>query len=607
MFRYVAIAWDEHVTPQASTAHRLGRALQRQPEWHAALDLPGLCIYTTGAQQGVNGTYPLPGQRGAILGRLFRREELGNPKPSDPHLSSTNAEQIVRSDGRALINDFWGRYVAFLPTAAGQTRVLRDPSAALPCFRTHREGVGVAFSWLEDLLRTWPEWPLPPIHWQNVGAYLLLGGLGGTQTCLEGIFQVPAGTSSTLTVHDTPVDVAWDAVDIARTVDEKSPVLAAPRLRKTVRDCVSAWAACYDSILLRLSGGVDSSILLSCLDSPDLAARVTCLNYHAGDGEGDERGYARLAARRAGVPLVERACDPYFDLSSLLDDALTPVPESHAGRLSMALIDAEMATLHRAPALFTGGGGDQLFFELRCTWPAADYLRTCGIDRGLLSAIADAARLGRVSIWRAAWLALRDAWWPADPGQNPGWQLILVAPEVRASVCNSEDFTHPVLRQCAGLPIGKLRQVHELLAPAGYYDPGMREAAPELVNPLLSQPAMELCLALPTYLLTRGGRGRALAREAFADDIPSQIAKRRTKGGMDEHVAAVLQLHLPFARKLLLDGQLVAKGLLDRRRLDASLSDQPSTRVAGAGELHHCIAVEAWIHRWSAWHRARSG
>lgn len=275
------------------------------------------------------------------------------------------------------------------------------------------------------------------------------------------------------------------------------------------------------------------------------------------------------------------------------------------GRLSMAQMDAELAASHHAQALFTGGGGDQLFFELRCTWPAADYLRTHGIDAGLATAIADAARLGRTSFWRSGWRALRDSWRGSRSGNAPGADLNLISHDLQARHRQNDAHEHPALHGHHALPIGKHRQTAQLLAPAGCYDPLLREAAPEIVNPLMSQPVMELCLAWPTYLLTHGGRGRALARQAFASDIPAEIASRRTKGGLEEHLTAVLQYNIGFARDLLLNGQLVGRGLLDRQRLETALSSHPTAQETRVGEIHQCIAIEAWLQRQASLARGR--
>jgi asparagine synthase (glutamine-hydrolysing) len=140
-------------------------------------------------------------------------------------------------------------------------------------------------------------------------------------------------------------------------------------------------------------------------------------------------------------------------------------------------------------------------------------------------------------------------------------------------------------------------QLRALICPFDYYNPYAPATSPELVHPLMSQPLLELSLRLPTYVLTRGGRGRALAREAFSDRIPSAIASRRSKGGTEEHITAVLQRSLPLARTLLLDGQLVQRGLLDRRRVEASLERRPTQGDAYVSEIHSCIAIEAWLAR----------
>ncbi|MBE0550263.1 MAG: M20/M25/M40 family metallo-hydrolase [Rubrivivax sp.] len=116
-------------------------------------------------------------------------------------------------------------------------------------------------------------------------------------------------------------------------------------------------------------------------------ARVTCINYHSPGIDSDERSYARLAAARAQRELIERERIAGFRLESILHAAPTPTPGNHVGRMGSAQMDAEVAAAHGASALFTGGGGDQLFFEFRQCWPAADYLCLRGLDRGFTAAV----------------------------------------------------------------------------------------------------------------------------------------------------------------------------------------------------------------------------
>ena len=136
-------AWDETRPTTTVRALQLAAGLEMRPRWNAALIRSGLQIYTTGTRPGINAVYPLPGEQGVVLGKLFRRRDLSSPLAADVTLIGTEGEQIVQSAGRALVRDFWGRYVAFLETADGSTCVLRDPSGTLPCFRVRHEGVKI--------------------------------------------------------------------------------------------------------------------------------------------------------------------------------------------------------------------------------------------------------------------------------------------------------------------------------------------------------------------------------------------------------------------------------------------------------------------------------
>jgi len=598
MFRYFGFGWDPAEPAQAASAMRLEGSIGRAQGWQPALSRPGLRVYTSGGRPGVNGIYLLPFDRGVILGRLFRRRDA-SANSRDIAISASEGARILETDGRALVDDYWGRYIAVIHSDRRRTRLLRDPSGTLPCYRKDVEGVAVFFSWLEDLIAFAPSLPTLHVDWNAIAASLALGHLGGCRTALEDVSQVLPGQLTTLDGGAPSAVSLWSAVAVARKRIDCEPDIASAQLRQVVLDCVHAWSSCYEAILLRLSGGVDSAILLGSLTQAHAASRITCLNYHSPGSDGDERGYARLAAAGAGVRLVERERDAGFRLDGILTGSRTPTPESYAGRMGTGHIDAEVADANQARAMFTGGGGDQLFYQVRCTWPAADYLTVHGFGPGFFHASLDAARLGRVSLLHAMRQAWTDRRHRTGALDDAGRFTALVRREALEGIRHLDHFVHADLLCASDLPIGKFHQVQELINPFGYYDPYLRDKAPELVNPLLSQPLMELCLALPTWLLTHGGRGRALARRAFARDIPGEIARRQSKGGMGEHVTTILHRNLPLARDLLLDGRLVRQGLLDRKKVEDALAGRLSAVGGHLAEIHNCIAVEAWVQRFA--------
>lgn len=596
MFRFFGFTWDVGVPAQAVVAQCLDETIGHARGWQPACASPGLRVFTVGNRAGVNESYPLPRARGVVLGHLFRRR--GSARSSTHvDLSTNEGERILQSEGRALIEDYWGRYVAVIRARMPGALVLRDPSGALPCFQKTFEGVTFVFSWLEDLIAFAPHLPAPRVNWDAIAAFIALRHLGARETALEGVSQILPGQLTTLAGDNSPPVTLWSAAAIAGSIIEPEPHVAAMHLRQEVIDCALAWASIYDSMLLRLSGGIDSAILLGSLFTTHQGTKVTCLNYYSPGSDSDERSYARLAAAKAGLDLVERERDLGARLEDVLAVSRTPVPEPYLGRIGADRIDAEVASAHGARAMFTGGGGDQLFFELRCTFPAVDYLSRHGPGLGFVRASVDAARLGKVSLWQAMWRALVDQGRRNSPLDELGGFLTLARSDALDGVREIERYVHPELLADSALPIGKFQQLQMLLFPSGYYDPFLLEAAPELVNPLLSQPLVELCLKLPTWLLTYGGQGRGLARRAFANDLPREIATRKSKGGMEAYVSTMLRRNISLARDLLLDGHLVRHGLLDRQKVDAALTGRLSSLGGNAGEIHNFVAIECWLRR----------
>ncbi|NCT81616.1 MAG: hypothetical protein GXC94_00575 [Comamonadaceae bacterium] len=595
MFRYLAFSWNPLSEVQTACATKLQAATASDGEWQLVFSSERLHVYVTGCVGGINQAYRLPSGCGVVLGRLFRREGVPAVADRDLQISREEDARVINSDGRSLISEFWGRWIAFLIPQTGEPLVLRDPTGALPCFHMEMENVSIVFSWLEDVLRLL-HIPAPPVNWAAVCGALVYRRLCARETALEGITQVLAGELLAMTQSPRSSRLLWSAADVARAPADVEPLTAARMLKHTTTMCVRSWMSCYDDIVLRLSGGVDSSILLGCLFVAPPTAGIVCLNYHSPGSDTDEREYARIAAAQACCRLVERHRDDDFHLHEVLKPARTPLPSNHLGRMGSDRMDAQTADAVGAPAMFTGAGGDQLFFEYRCTWTAADYLQLRGLDRSFPSAVFDAARLGRVSFWHALRLAFKDRFAKREPLAGIGQSITLMQRDAIVNALdNPQRFADPGLLGAADLPIGKLCQLSMVVGPLDYYNPFAPETSPELVHPLLSQPLIELCLALPTFTLTRGGRGRALARHAFVDRMPPEIANRRSKGGTEDHVVAVLQRSLPLVKSVLMEGWLVRKGLLDPASVEAALSGRPSANGASVAEVHACFAMEAWL------------
>ncbi|WP_260929156.1 asparagine synthase-related protein [Novosphingobium sp. 9] len=241
---------------------------------------------------------PLCGQ-GAIIGHLFER---GAVSRRVLRLEPDRIERIVATKGASLVREFWGGYVAFLLDAQGCWHILRDPSGTLPVYwRRLAAGIALA-SGLEE----------PPFRYQDgVGIdyealCLHLGAAhhAGAATCLAGVSELLAGEVLCLGndgVRNTALWSPWDHVHDRR----QDAQVTADDLHAVVSDVVAAWGDVFASVLLGMSGGLDSSIVAAALHRS--RTRVRGVTLYWPDGEGDERAWARLAAQSAGVDLQEAA------------------------------------------------------------------------------------------------------------------------------------------------------------------------------------------------------------------------------------------------------------------------------------------------------------
>jgi asparagine synthase (glutamine-hydrolysing) len=609
VFRYVAFVWNDAERTASEAAQLLIRLLQSgSSEWRGAVKQDGLVVFHAGERAGSNEAYLLHGDAGAVLGKLFTRAGNGASASASLAFDEQETASILATGGRHLIDRYWGRYVAFLrATAADTTWVLRDPTATLPCHSVAFSGVTVYFSWMEDGVRLGLD--DFAVNWKYLAATLCYMRLQIHSTALEGVSQVLGGECVEVRQGRSSRSFYWDPLRIANSDVFEDSAEAAAALRRCARDCVQAWASDHDSIVHTLSGGLDSSIVMACLQDAPSRPRVTCINYHSPGSDTDERSFARLAAQRAGVELIERERNPGLSFEPLLRMRKASVPPiTFLYYLENNPVEAQLAAEYGATAVFSGNAGDQLFYQAKGSFAAGDYVSRHGLRWSLFDIAMDAARMDKVSVWKVLGGAVMQGrsgrqW---RPSHDAGHFRQLLATEVVAATAQDESFIHPQFRTPGRYPSGKLYHAYSLLFAPDFYTPTGRPADPELVTPLYSQPLLELLLRTPTYLLTKGGWDRATARRAFQHDVPREIITRQTKGGMEEHAKEIFRRNMGLVRELLLDGFLVQEGILDRKKLHEALSGNPTRLGVGTVELYDYFGAEAWLRQWRGAHLLRA-
>jgi asparagine synthase (glutamine-hydrolysing) len=603
MLRYVSILWDATSPRATEYAAMATTSLARlKDRWHCALKASGLSVFTNIDNSMSDVVYVLPENAGIILGRLFAFDSETSRVTRIPSINQNMAARMVETSGAFLTERFWGSYVAFMRNPDGtRTFAIRDCSGKVPCYRTTYNNVHICCADLSDL----QELELPPftINWRYLAAFIYVDRMQVRDCAFNEVTELLAGDCFEIKRGIPHLFSLWNPGNLGEAGPVADYATARSTLRATTQLCIDAWASVYRSIVVRASGGLDSSIVLGCLSRSVNRPNIVCANEFSDDPSDDERRYARLATSRAGVRLVEHLRAP---TKFVMDPSIIAAQKIGKPNISSLVraneIEPINAIVHsaRAESVWTGQGGDHIFYQMKTSLSAADYFSHHGFRRGFLASVADAARLSREPYY----VVLRDA---TRLARHQGrWVPPLL--KVTKPYFVNPDFIGKDIQEYVSTPWASLIQhlpkgkQYQILLLAECLNRHRTMPGAELVDehhPLQSQPLMELCIRTPSYVLLKGGRQRALARDAFGDCLPDAVAHREDKGDTSWFVREFIRRNERSVREALLDGVLVRERIVARAALEPYLVNRHPMRVEQYWALLACLACEGWIRSWS--------
>ncbi|MBY8823319.1 asparagine synthase-related protein [Sphingomonas colocasiae] len=527
-------------------------------------------------------TLPVPadGVAGlAVVGRLFGSQDFS----AVGRLGDEAASAIAGDPASVLRDRYWGGYVAAVcDSASGETRLLRDPSGAVPVYWAKLPSLWIVSGdarLLCDVIET-----RIAIDYTSLAARLFFPGHHGARTCLAGVTELLPGEMLTIG-RSASASCWWRPSDHVRDLG-----MDASALEAVIDRTVHALAGRHHRIVLTVSGGLDSSILASSLAGQPCP--VDLLTVASRDPRGDERGYAGMLARSLGRPLASRWYDHGGIDVRLPSVEHPPWPGARTFAQGYDRLRQAHARALGADAIFSGDGGDNVFGLTMSAAPVIDRLMAEG-PRAAMASAADIARLTGVGI-PAVWRSVAGRMLRRGRGMWREDAAFLTPGAVR--LARRLPF-HPWLEESRGLPPGKRAHIASLVR-AQRYAEGYARGPAEAVLPLLAQPIVEACLSIPRWRWCEGGENRAVARRAFAGRLPEAIVHRRSKGGPDAFCVEIVERNRAGIRAHLLDGLLVREGLVDGASAEASIACGEAER----GDVHRILALvdaEAWARHWS--------
>jgi len=436
---------------------------------------------------------------------------------------------------------------------------------------------------------------------QYVGAFLLFGGCPN-RTPYRGIYSVPPGHAVCVSSTGTKISRFW-TLPIGDEVRYRNHHRYEEHLRALFRDAVSVRLQTEAPVLAELSGGLDSSSVVSMANHlmrryTVPARSLTSVSY--------------VWRNSLDEPFIremeEFCCIKGFHIST---HDVPLVSEKHVGDAQPEILQplrASVGLLARqlgAKVLLTGQNGDLMMgnwfddsLQLAASLRRFRVIRTC-------KEALDWSKILRLPIYRVLWQALCASLPPA------------LAP---ATLYTNEDGSYMVKSEETSLSKGLLNrfglsEVGNIFSDLWMQAPPERRKhfrsllttlelrtlqAPELwqhldyTHPFAHRPLVEFLMTVPVEILCGPGEPRRLMRSTLSDLWPVRLRMRRSKGLFNLPWQEALR---PLARLLMKAEkvQVVERGFVERASLHSRLQRLSAGLDCNQDQMRYVILLELWL------------
>jgi len=444
---------------------------------------------------------------------------------------------------------------------------------------------------------------LPP----TIDRFLTFGYVPGEETLLKGIYKLPPGSFMIVKNGKTEVKQYWDLHFSSRSITLRD---AEEQLLEILEESVRLHMISDVPVGFLLSGGVDSTAMLS------LASRKTdrpISSYTVGfanSGIADERPFARLAAEKYGSEHHEISISSK-DFADFLPQYVWHMEEPVCEPPAIALYYVSKLARNYVKVLISGEGGDEAFAGYQNYRVMLWIERIKSVAGPLKGALSMAlSSLYEVIPWErlGKYLPLLDLPFESYYYSRASSPFYFFNAHYKDAYSN--DFCAQVDKQRSLLPVSRLLSENgsaDVLSRMLYVDTKtwlpddlllkadkMTMAnSLELRVPLLDHKLLEFAARLPSNFKVRGATTKYIAKRALVKQIPPEILKRR-KAGFPVPYENWLQTELrDSVHDVLLDRETLSRGYFRKSAIEKLLRDN-SESGAHAKDIFSLLVLELW-------------
>jgi asparagine synthase (glutamine-hydrolysing) len=430
---------------------------------------------------------------------------------------------------------------------------------------------------------------------QYMRGFLLFGGCPN-RTPYKGIYSVPAGHAVCVSSEGTNIHRFW-SLPIGDVIRYRSPRRYEEELLALFREAVSVRLQTESPVLAELSGGLDSSSVVSMANhlmqsGTARATRLTDVSYVWRNSL--DEPFIREMESFCGIEGVHISTHEVPVISETQPGDAMPEVFYPLRASTAAVADSLGAT-----TVLTGQGGDLMmgnWFDDSLQVTAS--LRRLRISKAWREALAWSKILRR-PVYSILWQGLRAALPPSLAPASLYTQLDgSYAPRstensLLSSLDEGESLFSDVWMQAAPerrkhfWSLSMMLELRQLQAP----EPLQHM---DYTHPFAHRPLVEFLMAVPTDVLCQPGEPRRLMRSALSDLWPLKLRTRRSKGLFNAPWQEALR---PLAAALLQDRQLqvVERGFVDGASVLSRLQKLSAGLDCNESQLRNIILLELWL------------